>query len=87
MRCVSVPSFGSRTAAPGTRSTGCWTGRPGLFTGTQRPTLSHRAVVPATDGYDQRSLIYQLLWCFEYGAASARHAADTATLKRRLGLV
>ena len=47
----------------------------------------YRAVVPATDGYDQRSLIYQLLWCFEYGAASARHAADTATLKRRLGLV
>jgi aminoglycoside phosphotransferase (APT) family kinase protein len=46
----------------------------------------YRAAVPAAEGHRQRSLIYQLLWCLEYQSGSARHAADTATLARRLGV-
>ena len=46
----------------------------------------YRRAVPAADGYRERALIYQLLWCLEYQNSSARHAADTAALKRRLGL-
>jgi aminoglycoside phosphotransferase (APT) family kinase protein len=44
------------------------------------------AAVPAAEGHRQRSLIYQLLWCLEYPSGSARHAADTAALARRLGV-
>ena len=46
----------------------------------------YRAAVPAADEYRERALIYQLLWCLEYADGSARHAADTAALARRLGL-
>jgi hypothetical protein len=44
----------------------------------------YRAAVPAADGQEQRVLLYQLLWCLEYDDGSARHAADTAELWRRL---
>jgi aminoglycoside phosphotransferase (APT) family kinase protein len=46
----------------------------------------YHAAVPAADGYRERSLIYQLLWCLEYTDGSLRHAADTAALAHRLGL-
>ena len=46
----------------------------------------YRAAAPAADGHRERSLIYQLLWCLEYRSGSARHAADTAALARRLGV-
>jgi aminoglycoside phosphotransferase (APT) family kinase protein len=46
----------------------------------------YRAAVPAADRYRERSLIYQLLWCLEYQSGSARHAADTAALTRKLGV-
>ena len=46
----------------------------------------YRSAVPAAEGHRKRSLIYQLLWCLEYQSDSARHAADTAALARRLGL-
>jgi aminoglycoside phosphotransferase (APT) family kinase protein len=47
---------------------------------------TYRAMVPAAEGHRERSLIYQLLWCLEYRSGSARHAADTAALVRRLGV-
>ena len=46
----------------------------------------YRTAVPAVDGYRERSLIYQLLWCLEYQNSSARHAADTAALAHKLGV-
>jgi aminoglycoside phosphotransferase (APT) family kinase protein len=46
----------------------------------------YRAAVPAAEGYRERSSIHQLLWCLEYQDRSARHAADTAALARRLGV-
>jgi aminoglycoside phosphotransferase (APT) family kinase protein len=36
--------------------------------------------------YKQRRPIYQLLWCFEYAAATSRHLADTQRLCLQLGL-
>ena len=33
-----------------------------------------------------RAEIFQLLWCLEFDDPSPRHAADTATLRRRLGV-
>ena len=46
----------------------------------------YRAEVPLTSADEQRLPIYQLLWCLEYDDRSARHRADTAGLRRRLGL-
>lgn len=46
----------------------------------------YRAAVPASPGAETRALIYQLLWCLEYDVESARHAADTSDLCRRLGV-
>jgi aminoglycoside phosphotransferase (APT) family kinase protein len=46
----------------------------------------YRDAVPVADGELDRAPIYQLLWCLEYDDGSARHAADTAALRRRLGL-
>jgi aminoglycoside phosphotransferase (APT) family kinase protein len=46
----------------------------------------YRTAVPADEEYRERASIYQLLWCLEYPSRSARHAADTAALRRRLGL-
>jgi len=39
--------------------------------------------VAVTAGRDQRLLLYQLLWCLEYGDGSDRHAGHTAELWRR----
>lgn len=47
---------------------------------------AYRAAVPAEEGQRERALVYQLLWCLEYDVATARHAADTAHLCRRLGV-
>jgi len=46
----------------------------------------YRAAVPVAEGEPERALIHQLLWCLEYDDGSARHAADTAALRRRLGV-
>jgi len=46
----------------------------------------YRAAVPATDGEAERALVYQLLWCLEYGFHTPRARADTEALWRRLGL-
>lgn len=45
----------------------------------------YRDAVPVADGEPGRAPIHQLLWCLEYDEGSARHAADTAALRRRLG--
>jgi len=45
----------------------------------------YRGAVPATDGFDRRMLIYQLLWCLEHGDTSDRHRSDTDKLRARLG--
>ena len=47
---------------------------------------TYRVAVPAGPGEPERTAVYQLLWCLEYDDGSARHAADTATLARRLGV-
>lgn len=47
---------------------------------------SYRARRPQADGEEERRLIYQLLWCFEYDAPTPRHRRDTARLARRLGV-
>jgi aminoglycoside phosphotransferase (APT) family kinase protein len=47
---------------------------------------AYRRAVPVADGEAERRPIHQLLWCLEYADGSARHAADTAALRRRLGL-
>ena len=44
----------------------------------------YRAGVPAADGWEERALVYQLLWCLEYDDGTARHAADTTAVCRRL---
>ena len=44
----------------------------------------YRAGVPASDGWEQRALVYQLLWCLEYDVDTARHRQDTAALVARL---
>ncbi|HEY6746908.1 MAG TPA: phosphotransferase [Mycobacteriales bacterium] len=46
----------------------------------------YRDAVPVADGEPERAPIHQLLWCLEYDDGSARHAADTAALRRRLGV-
>lgn len=40
----------------------------------------YRASVQPDDGWAARATIYQLLWCLEYEATTARHRADTAAL-------
>jgi len=44
----------------------------------------YRAGAPASDGWEQRAAVYQLLWCLEYDVDTARHRQDTATLVARL---
>jgi aminoglycoside phosphotransferase (APT) family kinase protein len=43
----------------------------------------HRAQPPA-DGWPERALVHQLLWCLEYDVATPRHQRDTAALVARL---
>jgi aminoglycoside phosphotransferase (APT) family kinase protein len=38
------------------------------------------------EGYAERRIIYQLLWCFEYALNSPRHLQDTDRLCEQLGL-
>ena len=52
---------------------------PGFWT-------AYRATAPEADGYADRALIYQLLWCLEYPCTSARHRGDRAGLARKLRL-
>ena len=40
----------------------------------------YRTSVQPDDGWAARAMIYQLLWCLEYEATTARHRADTAAL-------
>lgn len=40
----------------------------------------YRASVRPDPGWAERAMIYQLLWCLEYEATTARHRADTAAL-------
>ncbi len=47
----------------------------------------YRAEHPPGDGEDVRRLIYQLLWCFEYDAKTARHREDTRRVCHLLGLL
>lgn len=47
---------------------------------------TYRAAIPERPGDAERALIYQLLWCLEYGARTPRHLAETAALSARLGL-
>lgn len=46
----------------------------------------YRAAVPVADGHRERTLIFQLLWCLEYGQSTPRHLTDTAGLCRQLGV-
>ena len=46
----------------------------------------YRAEIPRSAGEQQRTPIYQLLWCLEYNDRSARHIADTDALRRQLDL-
>ena len=41
---------------------------------------------PTDDGYPARRPVYQFLWCLEFGAATARHLADTRRLARIVGV-
>ncbi len=47
---------------------------------------AYRTDVPAADGWERRALVHQLLWCLEYDVGTARHAADTTAVCRRLGV-
>jgi aminoglycoside phosphotransferase (APT) family kinase protein len=47
---------------------------------------TYRAAVPYAEGADERAMLYQLLWCLEYDAPTARHRSDTLKLCQRLGL-
>ena len=44
----------------------------------------YRAEMPASDGWEQRAMVHQLLWCLEYVVDTARHRQDSATLVARL---
>jgi len=44
----------------------------------------YRAGVPASDGWERRAMVYQLLWCLEYDVDTDRHRKDTAALVARL---
>ena len=44
----------------------------------------YRSAVPMIDGWAERMLIYQLLWCLEFNSTSARHQLDTLRLRRQL---
>jgi hypothetical protein len=46
----------------------------------------YRAAVPEEEGWAERALVYQLLWCLEYDQDTPRHRADTVELCRRLGV-
>lgn len=44
----------------------------------------YRAGFPASDGWERRAMVYQLLWCLEYDVDTDRHRQDTASLVARL---
>jgi Ser/Thr protein kinase RdoA (MazF antagonist) len=46
----------------------------------------YRLTAAPVAGDTERTLIYQLLWCLEYGESTPRHREDTARLCRQLGL-
>jgi len=62
--------------------------RLNLWTGMISPefwTAYHR-LHQIDDGFRQRQLIYQLLWCLEYARSDAGHLADTRRICESLGI-
>lgn len=47
---------------------------------------TYKAIHPIDPLFAQRRLIYQLLWCFEYGRSTPEHLADTRHVCAALGL-
>lgn len=47
---------------------------------------AYESLMPVTTSYPQRRPIYQLLWCFEYAAATPQHLADTQQVCHQLGM-
>jgi aminoglycoside phosphotransferase (APT) family kinase protein len=46
----------------------------------------YKSVHPIQPDYEQRRLIYQLLWCFEYARSTPEHLADTRRLCAHFGI-
>jgi fructosamine-3-kinase len=47
---------------------------------------AYNRLIKVDEGYTIRHLIYQLLWCLDYGENTAKHLADTRLLCEKLGL-
>lgn len=47
---------------------------------------AYTKINPIQDGYAERRLIYQLLWCLEYGEPGEEHYQDTRAVCQKLGI-
>ncbi len=72
-----------------------WAGHPEIdlarmefWDGMTAPAFwaAYRTVSPVDQGYEQRKLFYQLIWCFEFSRNTPRHLVDTNRLCEKFGL-
>jgi fructosamine-3-kinase len=63
--------------------------RLNLWTGMTSPEFwaAYQRFHPIDDSFQQRQLIYQLLWCLEFAQTDAGHLADTRRICESLGIV
>jgi Ser/Thr protein kinase RdoA (MazF antagonist) len=47
---------------------------------------AYNRIMSLDNGYPERRLIYQFLWCFDYAINTPKHLADTQALCKKLGL-